>query len=140
MQGAQATLVPAVGADADHLARAVLEVDGRSVERVHLLGCDAVVLGAPRSDGHLCTQGVLALTDAIGDVPGQLLGAQGNLAQDDLADDLVDGLLEAGHVRALLLGAQVDEAVEAGRVQPGAPGAGRADPNHFLDPVDPHQR
>ena len=43
------------------------------------------------------------------------LGAERALAEDDLADRVVDDLLEARHVRALLARAEVDEAVELRR-------------------------
>ncbi len=37
---------------------------------------------------------------------------KGDSLEHDLADRLVDDLLEARHVRALLVGAEVDEALE----------------------------
>ena len=56
---------------------------------------------------------LLAVAHALGDVGGERLGLEG-LAEDDLVDRLVDDLLEARHVRALLLGPEVDEALELG--------------------------
>ena len=48
---------------------------------------------------------------------GQRLGAERRLAEHDLADRLVDDLLEARHVRALLVGTELDDALEAGPEQ-----------------------
>jgi hypothetical protein len=45
-------------------------------------------------------------------VLGQRLGLERRLAEHDLADRLVDDLLEARHVRALLVGAELDDALE----------------------------
>ena len=56
---------------------------------------------------------VLAVADERGDVGGERLGLEG-LGEHDLVDRLVDDLLEARHVRALLLGPEVDEALELG--------------------------
>jgi hypothetical protein len=53
----------------------------------------------------------------LGDVLGERLGLERGLAEDDLADRLVDDLLEARHVRALLVGAELDDALEAGGEQ-----------------------
>ena len=53
----------------------------------------------------------------LGDVLGQRLGLERRLAEDDLADRVVDDLLEARHVRALLVGAELDHALEARREQ-----------------------
>ena len=61
----------------------------------------------------------------------ELLGLEAALAEDDLADRVVDDLLEARHVRALLLRAEVDEALELGVVE--LLGAGRADADDLLD-------
>jgi hypothetical protein len=63
-------------------------------------------------------------------VRGERLGLEG-LAEDDLVDRLVDDLLEARHVRALLLGREIDEAFELG-VEELLP-AVRADPDDLLD-------
>ena len=59
-------------------------------------------------------QGVLAVTDLLGDVGGERLGAEGGLAEHDLADRVVDNFLEPAHVRTLLVRAEVDEAVQTG--------------------------
>jgi hypothetical protein len=61
----------------------------------------------------LGARGVLPVADLLGDVLGQRLGPEGRLAEHDLADHVVDDLLEARHVRALLARAEVDEAVQA---------------------------
>ena len=58
----------------------------------------------------------------------------GELAEHDLADRLVDDLLEARHVRALLVAAQIDEAVEPREEQL------VADAHHLLDARDAHAR
>jgi hypothetical protein len=69
------------------------------------------VLGEAGGDGDLGAHGLLVVADALGDVRGQRLGLEG-FAQDHVVDGLVDDLLEARHVRALLLRAQIDEALE----------------------------
>src|SRR4051795_9082053 len=104
--------------DADQAARAALAGHRAAEQRVQLLGLDArqrrgLVLGVARLDRDLGAARVLALAHELGDVLRELLGAEGRLAQDDLADRVVDDLFEARHVRALLLGAEVDEAVQA---------------------------
>ena len=93
---------------------------GGAEQRVDLLREDArhrrrLVLGVARLDVHLGAAGALAVADLLGDVLRQRLGAEARLAEDDLADRVVDDLLEARHVRALLARAEVDEAVEAAR-------------------------
>ena len=98
------------------------EATAEPIQRVDLLRRDArhrrgLVLGVARGDRHLGAQGVLALAHLLGDVLGQLLGLEAALAEHDLADDVVDDLLEARHVRALLLGPEVDEAVELGVIE-----------------------
>ena len=76
-----------------------------------------LVLGVARLDVDLGAQSVLAVADLLGDVRGQRLGAERALAEDDLADRVVDNFLEAAHVRALLVRAEVDEAVQTGGEQ-----------------------
>jgi hypothetical protein len=98
-------------------AGAVLERDGAAVERVDLLRLDArdrrgLVLGVARGDAHLRALGALARAHQLGDVLGERLGPERRLAEHDLADRLVDDLLEARHVRALLLAAEIDEALQ----------------------------
>jgi hypothetical protein len=112
----------ALGRDADHPARAVLGRHGRAEQRVDLLREDAggrggLVLGVARRDGHLGAGRALALAHELGDALRERLGLERRLAEDDLADDLVDDLLEARHVRALLVAAEVDEALQARREQ-----------------------
>ncbi len=99
-----------------------LRGDRRAVERVDLLREDAgdgrrLVLRVARRDRHLGAARALALAHALGDVLGERLGLERRLAEDDLADRLVDDLLEARHVRALLVRAEVDEALELGGEQ-----------------------
>ena len=103
---------------ADRAARAVRERHRAAVQRVDLLRLDAgdrrrLVLGVARGDRHLGALGALARAHELGDVLRERLRAKRRLAQHDLADRLVDDLLEARHVRALLLAAQVDEALQA---------------------------
>jgi len=99
------------------------------------------VLGEPRSDRHLRAAGPLALADEPCDVLRQGLGLERRLAEHNLSDRLVDDLLEARHVRALLVGAELDDALEPRREQLHAPVwtsvAARtvlAQPDHLLDP------
>ena len=106
------------GRHADHAARAVLEGNCSPVQRVDLLRGDprhrrGLVLGIARRDRDLCAQCALALAHQLGDLLCERLGAERRLAEDDLADRLVDHLLEARHVRALLLAAEIDEALQA---------------------------
>ncbi len=58
----------------------------------------------------------LALAHLLGDLTGELLGAQ-RLGQHDAVDRLVDDLLEARHVDAGLLRVEVDQALELGEVE-----------------------
>ena len=109
------------------------ERDSPAVKRVDLLGLDprdggGLVLGIAGRDRDLGAAGLLALADELGDVLGQRLGAEGCLAEDNLADRLVDDLLEAGHMGPLLLGAEIDVAVET-RVEE----LTVADPDDLLD-------
>jgi hypothetical protein len=68
----------------------------------------------------------------------ELLGAERGRAEDDLADGVVDGLLEARHVGALLLRTEVHEALQLGPVELLAPVARDAD--HLLDARHSHAR
>ena len=93
-------------------------------------------------DRHLGAQAVLLLADCVGDLRGEVLGAQ-RLAEDDLVDRLVDDLLEARHVDSRLARVEVDEAFELGEevVGPGrravAGGSAMpADSDHLLDSAD----
>ena len=70
-------------------------------------------LGVAGRDRHLGAQPALAVAHALGDVGRQRLRLEG-LADHHLVDRLVHDLLEARHVRALLLGPEVDEAFELG--------------------------
>ena len=133
----------ALGGDADQAPRAELGADRRAVQRVQLLGLDAgdgrrLVLGEARLDGHLGAARVLAAAHELRDVLGERLDLERRLAEHDLADRLVDDLLEARHVRALLVGAEVDHALEAGREQ--LLGAVLAEPDHLLDAGDADAR
>ena len=116
--------------------RAELGADRRAVQRVQLLGLDAgdrgrLVLGEARLDRDLGAASVLPRADELRDVLGERLGLERRLAEDHLADRLVDDLLEARHVRALLIRAEVDDALEAGGEQLRV--AVVADPDHLLD-------
>ena len=104
--------------DADDAPRAVLGGDRTAVERVDLLRADArhrrrLVLRVAGRDRDLGAGGALAFANELGDVLGERLGAERRLAEDDLADRLVDDLVETRHVRALLVAGEVDEAVQA---------------------------
>ena len=116
--------------------RAALGRERHPVERVDLLRVDArhrrrLVLGVARRDRDLGAQRALALAHELGHPLREVLGAEGRLAEHDLADRLVDDLLEARHVRALLVGSEVDEALEPRPEQ--LLGAVLADPDHLLD-------
>jgi hypothetical protein len=116
----------------DHAARAGRAGDGRAVQRVDLLRLDPrhrrrLVLRVARGDRDLGGTRVLPLAHALGDVLGERLGAERALAQDHLADRLVDDLFEARHVRALLARPQVDEAFELRGEQLLAPVVAHAD-------------
>ena len=81
---------------------------GAAEERVDLLRGDArdgggLVLGIAGRDRDFGALGALAGAHELGDVLGQRLRPERRLAEDDLADRLVDDLLEPGHVRALLV-------------------------------------
>ena len=89
------------------------------------------MLGITRSDVHLGAQAFLALADQRGDVCSERLGLE-RLVQDHVFDRLVDGLLEARHVRALLKRVQVDEALDL-RVEELRVVTVRLDPDNFLN-------
>ena len=110
--------------------------DRRAVQRVQLLGLDAghgggLVLGEAGLDRDLGAARALALAHQLRDVLGQRLGLERRLAQHDLADRLVDHLLEARHVRALLVRAEIDDALEPRREQ--LLGAVLVEADHLLD-------
>ena len=112
----------ALGGDADEPARARRARHGDAVQRVDLLRLDAahgrrLVLRVARGDRDLGAPRALAVAHPLGDVLGQRLGPERALAEDDLADRVVDDLLEARHVRALLARPEVDEALQPGREQ-----------------------
>ncbi len=133
----------ALGGDADQPAGAGLRADRRAVQRVQLLGLGAgdgggLVLGEARLDRDLGAARALALADELRDVLGQRLGLERRLAEHDLADRLVDDLLEARHVRALLARPEIDHALEAGREQLLDAVVAQAD--HLLDAGHPDAR
>ena len=102
---------------ADHAPGPVLEGHGAAVQRVDLLRLDPrdrrrLVLRVARGDRDLRALGALALAHELGDVLGERLGAERRLAEHHLSDRLVDDLLEARHVRALLVVAEIHEALE----------------------------
>ena len=106
----------ALGLDPDQATRPSLGRDRRPEQRVDLLrrrfgDGGRLVLGVARRDPHLGAASLLAVAHALGDMRGQRLGLEG-LAQDHLVDRLVDDLLEARHVRALLIRVEIDEAFE----------------------------
>jgi hypothetical protein len=87
------------------------------------------VLRVARADRHLGAHRILALPHALCDVRGQRLGLE-RLAEHHLVDRLVDRLLEARHVRALLLRPEVHEALELGEEELLV--AVRTDADHLL--------
>ena len=125
-----------LGRDADQPARADLGRGRETVEGVQLLRFDArdrrwLVLREPGFDAHLGAARALAGADELRDVLGQVLGLEGRVAEHYLADRLVDDLLEARHVRALLVRAEFDHAFEPGREQLLA--SVLAQPDHLFD-------
>ena len=138
----------ALGGHADQAPRATRRGHRRAVERVDLLRRDArhgrrLVLGVAGGDRDLGAKRVLAFAHALGDALRQELGLEARLAQDHLADGIVDHLLEARHVSALLARAQVDEALQPRREEllDGVL-AGPRDADHLLDAgdADPGER
>src|SRR6185436_7298941 len=126
----------ALGLDADETAGAAGRGHRRAEHRVDLLRRHTgdgrrLVLRVARGDRHLGAAAVLAVADALGDVGGERLGLEG-LAEDDLVDRFVDDLLEPRHVRALLLGPEIDVALELG-IEERAPAVG-VDADDLLDP------
>ena len=92
-------------------------------------------VGVARFDAHLGAAAVLALADLLGDVRGEVLGAEG-LGEDDGVDRLVDDLLEAGHVDAGLVGVEVDERFELGEEEAGGAAGRGGDVDDLLDAAD----
>ena len=87
---------------------------GHADQAVHLLGGDVGDRGAlldrvARADRDLAAERPLALDDPLGDALGERLDPTG-LADHHLVDRLVDRLLEARHVDALLVRPEVAEA------------------------------
>ena len=102
--------------DADGSARPGLGRRRDAAQRHHLLGREAGHRRAPvdrplGADPHLRAQRSLALDDAARDVLGEHLDEQ-RLALDDELDRLLEELGEARHVDALLVGCEVDRAVD----------------------------
>ncbi len=75
------------------------------------------MLGVASRHGDLGASRPLTLAHELGHVLGQRLGAERALPEHDFADRLVDDLLEARHVSALLARAEVDEALHSRREQ-----------------------
>ena len=122
--------------DADQPARAALGGDGGAEQRVDLLRRDArhrrrLVLGVAGGDRDLGAPARPGARARARRCAAASVSAWKRLAEDDLADRLVDDLLEARHVRALLLRAEVDEALELGVEE--LLGAVRPDPDDLLD-------
>jgi hypothetical protein len=89
----------ALGAHPDQPPCAGLGGDRRAEQRVQLLRLDAghrrrLVLRVARLEPDLRAARALAVADLLRDVEGQRLGAEDLLGQHDLADDVVDDLLE----------------------------------------------
>jgi hypothetical protein len=83
-----------------------------------------------RGETDLGPPAALALAHALGDVPGERVRPH-RAAQRGLADGLLDRFVEARHVRAALVGTEVDRAIDDHRV--GLLGAGRAEAYDALD-------
>jgi hypothetical protein len=102
--------------DADDAARTACRRSRDAAEHHHLLGLEP---GHRRpsanrplgSDPDLRPDGVLALDDAARDLLGEHLDEQG-LAVDDEVDRALEELGEARHMDALLVGGEVDSAVD----------------------------
>jgi len=75
------------------------------------------------------------MPETVRDVLGERLGLERRLVEDHLANRVVDDLLEARHVRALLAGAEVDEALQLGVEELLAPVL--PNPDDLLHPGDP---
>ena len=131
--------VHALGGDAhDPPARGPVG-HGDADQPVHLLGGDVGDRGAllhrvAGVDRDLAAQRPLALHDPLGDVLRQHLDPEG-LADHHLVDRLVDRLLEARHVDALLVRPEVAEAGDIRVEQPLV--AVVADPDRLRRPGDP---
>ena len=87
--------------------------------------------GKRASIAHLRPARLLTRAHELRDVLGERLGLERRLAEDDLADRVVHDLLEPRHVRALLVGAELDHALEPRREQLLA--AVLPNPDHLLD-------
>ena len=108
---------------------------GDPAERHHLLGREARHRRAPvdrplGADPHLGPERALPLDDAARDVLGEHLDEQ-RLPVDDDLDRLLEELREARHVDALLVGREVDRAVDH-RGHDGL-GVAAADAHRLLD-------
>ena len=106
------------------------------MQRVEFLGQDprhrsGLVLRETGLDRHLGAACALTRTNQLSDVLGQRFGAEGRLPEHDLADRLVDDLLEARHVGALLIGAEIDDTLKPGREK--LLGSVLAQPDDLLD-------
>ena len=121
--------------DADGAPRSGLRRRGDAAERHHLLRREIRHRRAPvdrplRADPDLCAERALALDDAARDVLGEHLDEE-RLALDDELDRLLEELGEARHVDALLVGREVDRAVDDRRHH--RLGVAAADAHRLLD-------
>jgi hypothetical protein len=124
----------ALGLDADDAARAALARHGGAVQRVDLLralarGRGELVLGVAGGDRHLGAGALLAVADERGDVAASVSALN---ASESTTSSIASSMTSSkrGHVRALLLGAEVDEALELGVEE--LLGSVRLDPDHLL--------
>ena len=125
--------------DADDAARPGLRRRRDAAQRHHLLRREAghrrpAVDRPLRADPDLRLQRLLALHDPARDVLGEDLDEQ-RLALDDDVDRLLEELGEARHVDALLVGGEVDRAVDDRRHHRLRVAA--ADAHRLLNPADP---
>ena len=102
--------------DSNRAARACLGRRGDPAQRDHLLRCEARHRSASvdrplGADPDLGPESALPLDDASRDVLGEHLDEQ-RLAIDDELDRLLEELGEARHVHALLIGSEIDGAVD----------------------------
>ena len=92
------------------------------------------MLGIARRDRDLRALRSLAGAHQLGDVLSERLRPERRLTEDHLADRLVDDLLKARHVRALLVAVEIDEALQPRKEQL------VADAHHLLDARHPDAR
>ncbi len=134
--------VDPVRLDADDPTRPALGRRSDAAEHHHLLGPERGHRRSPanrplRPNPHLGAQSVLALDDPARDLLREHLDEQ-RLAVDEEVDRTLEELREARHVHALLVGGEVDRAVDRRRHH--RLGVSAADPHRLLHSGDPRAR